>query len=89
LATLLAGAVLWIGGLKFAPGLHEHIHDDAQQENHHCVVKVFSDGVLTGEVTVGVEAPAVLITSQDRVAPEFHVESTPWRMPPGRAPPLD
>ena len=88
LGALLALSVVWIGALQFTPTAHADIHDDAHEADHHCVIEVFSEGVLVGDISVGVSTPATLLHSEAETAPVIQL-SPPERLhPPGRAPPL-
>lgn len=87
LATGLVWTVVWIGSLQFAPAAHESIHHDAHHEDHHCAVELFNEGVLMGEVAIGIDGPKSLVLALDEIAIAVSDISEAWRTPPGRAPP--
>jgi hypothetical protein len=88
LGAILAWCIIWIGALHYAPAAHSHIHGDAHEADHHCVIEVFSDGVLLDTFTIGVEAPATRLHSESAIASVILVETPARLRPPGRAPPL-
>ena len=88
LAALLAMAVVWIGTLHFSPTAHAAVHDDAHEADHHCVIEVFNEGVLLGDMTVGVATRGEQIPSVVVSYTSAWVASPDRLMPPGRAPPL-
>ncbi len=88
LGAALAWSIVWIGALQFAPTAHVDIHHDAHEADHHCVVEVFSKGVLVGDITVGISAPATLLHSEAATVPVIQLNPPERLHPPGRAPPL-
>ena len=88
LGMLLAWCIVWIGALHYAPTAHAEIHDDAHDVDHHCVIKVFSEGVLLDHATIGIDAPTTRLLPESSKAAVIFVESPAQLRPPGRAPPL-
>lgn len=88
LGAVLAGSVIWIGALHYAPAAHADLHHDATETDHHCVVEVFSDGVLIDTPDVSIHVPAERIGSEHELATPFHPEPASRLRPPGRAPPI-
>ena len=88
LGALLAWSIIWIGALQFAPTAHADIHHDAHEADHHCVVEIFSEGILVDEISVSVHAPTSLLQSEASSAEEIHLPTPNRLRPPGRAPPL-
>ncbi len=88
LGIVLALSVVWIGALHYAPAAHEHLHHDAHDEDHHCVVEIFADGVLSDVVELHVALAAEIIATEITVRSEVWLEETKHLRPPGRAPPL-
>ena len=88
LGSLLAWSIIWIGALKFAPTAHAEIHHDALDSDHHCVVEVFSEGVLLDSPAVGWHASAARLATENAFAQVKVLETPTWLRPPGRAPPI-
>ena len=55
LAAWLVGMVLLLDAMAACPELHELIHKDANEADHHCAVTVFAQGKVD---SVGCEVPA-------------------------------
>lgn len=87
-AVALVAAIVWIGGLSHAPAAHTAVHDHAGEADHHCVVEIFADGILLGDLNVAVSAPSELLVITNSVLPLAVYASDDWLTPPGRAPPL-
>lgn len=88
LGTVLAWSIVWIGALHYAPTAHAHVHHDADEADHHCVVEVFNEGVLADAPDPSVHAPAERIETEHQLATPFHPAPAARLRPPGRAPPL-
>ena len=88
LGALLAWCIVWIGALHYAPTAHAEIHDDAHEADHHCVVEVFSEGVILDHATIGIDAPSTPLRTEASRAEVIFVESPAQLRPPGRAPPI-
>lgn len=88
LGTVLAWSIVWIGALQFAPTAHADIHHDAHEADHHCIVEIFSEGILVDEISVEIHAPTSLLLSEASVAESVHLHTPDRLRPPGRAPPL-
>jgi len=89
IAAALVAAIVWIGGLSHAPAAHAAVHDHAGEADHHCVVEVFADGILVGDLRVAISARRELLATTNFVLPLAVYASDDWLTPPGRAPPWD
>jgi len=81
---------LWLFTVAMAvcPELHELIHKDADEHDHHCAVTMLLQGNVDATT---VEVPVVLSTVLVEITPriEFLVFSPAiGNLPPGRAPPV-
>ncbi|GAB5560917.1 MAG: hypothetical protein SynsKO_25640 [Synoicihabitans sp.] len=88
LGAALAWSIIWIGALQFAPTAHADIHHDAHEADHHCVIEVFSEGVLSGEISIEVHAPSTALHIEAATAEVVYLDTPDRLRPPGRAPPL-
>ena len=88
LSAVLAWSIVWIGALQFTPTAHADIHHDAHDADHHCVVEIFSEGILLGEISVSVTSPGSLLQSEAQSAEEIYLDTPDRLRPPGRAPPI-
>ena len=88
LGAALAWSIIWIGALQFAPTAHAEIHHDAHETDHHCVVEIFSEGILVAGISVSVHNPTSLLHSEASVAEAVDFNTPDRLRPPGRAPPL-
>ena len=89
LVPLLIGVILLIDLMAASPALHELIHVDAGQPDHHCTVTLFAHGQIdsaVGEIVV----PTISIRWIDTCPPVTIsvVDSLVVLLPPGRAPPV-
>jgi hypothetical protein len=87
LAALLVGLVLLLDAMAASPALHELIHKDADEADHHCAVTMFAQGKFDSATC---EVPAVIPTVCFETTPFifFSVFSTAIEnLPQGRAPP--
>jgi hypothetical protein len=88
LAAWLVGMILLLDAMAACPALHELIHKDADEADHHCAVTMFAQGKID---SVACEVPVVTPTVRVETAPaaNFIVFSAPVEnLPHGRAPPL-
>jgi len=88
LAAWLAGMILLLDAMAACPALHELIHKDADEADHHCAVTVFAQGKVD---SVTCEVPAVVPATWIEIVPriEFSVFCTAMAfLPDGRAPPV-
>ncbi len=88
LGAVLALGVVWIGALYFSPTAHAHVHNDAHEADHHCVVEVFADGVLSDVLELQVSLLATVVTAERVQTHDVWVGENKHLRPPGRAPPL-
>ncbi len=87
LAALLVGIVLLLDAMAACPALHEMIHHDADEADHHCAVTTLAHGkiesatceIIIPEPTVVIEKAQHFTFSVFRPAIE--------NLPQGRAPP--
>jgi hypothetical protein len=87
LAALLVGLVLLLNAMAACPALHELIHKDADEADHHCAVTMFAHGQID---SVTCEVPIVAPTVWVETVPlsGFSVFSSAIQnLPHGRAPP--
>lgn len=87
LGMVLACGIVWVGALHYSPTAHEHVHHDAHEEDHHCVVEVFADGLISEVVELHVAEATEGIATAMTVRCEVWLEETEHLRPPGRAPP--
>jgi hypothetical protein len=87
LATWLVGMVLLLDAMAACPDLHELIHKDAGEADHHCAVTVFAQGKVDSVACdVPVVAPTVWFETARTI--NFFAFSTAIEdLPHGRAPP--
>jgi hypothetical protein len=87
LAASLVGLILLLDAMAACPALHEMIHKDADEADHHCAVTMFAQGKVdsvTCEIIV--PEPTVLIETTQYFT--FSIFSpTIENLPQGRAPP--
>jgi hypothetical protein len=87
LASVLAGLVLLLNALAASPSLHELLHHDASQADHHCAVTLFAHGTVDASP---VDVPiSVTLTCLETVAVPVVSAFSPAieNLPAGRAPP--
>ncbi|HZF01660.1 MAG TPA: hypothetical protein VE344_07175 [Methylomirabilota bacterium] len=87
-AGLMLFLFLFTVAMVVCPELHELIHKDADEHDHHCAVTMLLQGKVDSTT---VEVPVVLSTVLVEVTPriEFHVFSPEiGNLPQGRAPPV-
>lgn len=87
LGVLLALSVVWIGALHYSPAAHDHAHHDAHEEDHHCVVEVFADGVISEVAELRVALATETVVAEISPRHEVWLEETKHLRPQGRAPP--
>jgi len=88
LAAGLVGMILLLDAMAACPELHELIHKDANEADHHCAVTVFAQGKVDLAIC---EVPIVKPTVwfETALPVNFPVFSAPIEnLPRGRAPPL-
>ncbi|HEU6449477.1 MAG TPA: hypothetical protein VFV23_13675 [Verrucomicrobiae bacterium] len=87
-ATLLAGMVLLLDAMAACPALHELLHHDCDDHEHHCAVTMFAHGKVDSvAVEISPAAATVLIQAEPQI--EFLVFAPAIKdLPPGRAPPF-
>ena len=87
LAALLVGVVLLLDAMAACPALHEMIHHDAGEADHHCAVTMFAQGkVESATCEIIIPQPTVLIETVRYFT--FSVFSPAIEnLPQGRAPP--
>jgi len=87
LAALLAGMILLLDAMAACPALHELIHKDAEQADHHCAVTMFAQGkVDSATVSVPVITTCVAIELTPQTGSSIFT-ATIENLPRGRAPP--
>ena len=87
LAAWLVGMVLLLDAMATSPALHELIHKDAGEVDHHCAVTMFAHGQVE---SAACDVPVVTPTVWFETIPlaKFSVASTVVEnLPHGRAPP--
>ena len=87
LAALLVGLILLLDAMAACPALHELIHKDADEADHHCAVTMFAQGkVEFATCEIIIPEPTVLIETARYFT--FSIFSPAIEnLPPGRAPP--
>jgi len=89
LAVFCALTVWMMGLLAASPQLHAALHSDADQSDHSCAVTLFSHGCDGGLGSVCLAcAPILFVACENAVQPVLPVADVPYRLPPGRGPPL-
>ena len=86
-AVLLVGLILLLNAMAACPALHEMIHKDADEVDHHCAVTMFAQGkVDSATCEIIVPEPTVLIETTQYFT--FSIFSPAIEnLPQGRAPP--
>jgi len=64
IASTVAACVLVAGWMAVSPELHEHLHHDANDAGHECLVTILS----SGGVDHAVDVPVVLVPLENAVA---------------------
>ena len=87
LAASLVGLILLLNAMAACPALHELIHKDADEADHHCAVTMFMHGqVESTTCDIPVVTPTISIEATSQI--KFSVLSTVIEnLPHGRAPP--
>ena len=87
LAALLVGLILLLDAMAACPALHELIHKDADEADHHCAVTMFAQGkVESATCEIIIPEPTVLIETAQYFT--FSIFSPAIEnLPQGRAPP--
>jgi len=88
LGMSLAWSIILIGAIHHSPAAHEHVHHDAHDEDHHCVVEVFADGLISEVAELHVAMATTGIAVENPVRCEVWLEETEHLRPLGRGPPL-
>jgi hypothetical protein len=87
LAALLVGVILFLDAMAACPALHEWLHKDANEPDHHCAVTLIAHGkVSVSACEIVISPPTVLVEA----TPHFvFVTFSPAieNLPQGRAPP--
>ncbi|HUJ11854.1 MAG TPA: hypothetical protein VL171_17730 [Verrucomicrobiae bacterium] len=88
LTALIVGTILLVDLMAASPALHEVIHRDAGEPDHHCVVTLFAHGQVNSAVCK-IVAPTIPIWWIDTVPPVTFLVAGPLSvlLPPSRAPP--
>jgi len=88
LVPLIVGTILLIDLMAASPALHELIHVDAGQPDHHCTVTLFAHGQVDSAVCE-IVAPTISIRWINDCPPVTvpFVDPLVVFLPPGRAPP--
>jgi len=88
LVPLIVGTILLIDLMAASPALHELIHVDAGQPDHHCTVTLFAHGQVDSAVCE-IVAPTISIQWIKTCPPVTipFVDPLVVLLPPGRAPP--
>ena len=87
LAALLVGLVLLLNAMAACPALHELIHKDADEHDHHCAVTMFAHGQVettTCDIPIITAAISIEITPQTGFS---FFSAAIENLPQGRAPP--
>jgi hypothetical protein len=85
---LLASLILLLNAMAACPALHELIHHDADSDEHHCAVTMFTHGqVDSATVDVSVATPPVSIESTPQIVFSVFTPAIE-NLPAGRAPPV-
>jgi len=89
MGLVLSCSILLAAFLAVEHGSHQAFHSDADHPEHQCLAAALSHGLVDSAAP----APVVVVTmdvSADGVAssPAFFLPSTPYRLLPGRAPPV-
>jgi hypothetical protein len=89
LAALLAGVILLLDAMAACPALHEMIHHDADEHDHHCAVTMLAQGkVDTATVDVPIINYSILPVETVSLAEIIVFSATIENLPPSRAPPV-
>jgi hypothetical protein len=88
LSLLCLAQILVVTTLAAAPGLHRHVHHDADHANHHCVVTILA----AGQVDAASDTPSIsrpyFVAIAPMLTPTAVFISVDYQLLPGRAPPL-
>jgi hypothetical protein len=87
LAAGLAALVWTLSLLAYAPTAHEHLHDDAHHEDHHCAIVLLAQGVDVAASAVRVPVPEFRLTTLPVAAPAEVVLPEARLLPPACGPP--
>ena len=87
LAVSLVGLILLLNAMAACPALHEMIHKDADEADHHCAVTMFAQGKIdSATCEIIIPEPTVLIETTRYFT--FSIFSPAIEnLPQGRAPP--
>ena len=87
LAVSLVGLILLLDAMVACPALHEMIHKDADEADHHCAVTMFAQGKVESAICeIIIPEPTVLIETAQYFT--FSIFSPAIEnLPQGRAPP--
>jgi hypothetical protein len=87
LAASLVGLILLLDAMAACPALHELIHKDAGEADHHCAVTMFAQGkVDSATCEVAIPPPTTLIETTRHFT--FSIfRPVIENLPQGRAPP--
>jgi len=88
LAVLLVGIVLLLDAMAVCPALHEMIHKDADETDHHCAVTTLAHGKIeSATCEVVIPEPTVIVEKVRHFT--FSIFSPAIEhLPQGRAPPV-
>ena len=85
---MLVGLVLLLDAMAASPALHELIHKDADEADHHCAVTMFAHGqVDSATVEVASFMPVGLVETTRQVVFSVFAPAIE-NLPAGRAPPV-
>ena len=87
LAVSLVGLILLLDAMVACPALHEMIHKDADEADHHCAVTMFAQGKIdSATCEIIIPEPTILIETPQSFT--FSIYSPAIKnLPLGRAPP--
>ena len=87
LAVSLVGLILLLDAMVACPALHEMIHKDADEADHHCAVTMFAQGKIdSATCEIIIPEPTILIETPQYFT--FSIYSPAIKnLPLGRAPP--
>jgi len=87
LAALLVGIVLLLDAMAACPALHEMIHKDADESDHHCAVTLLAQGKIEAASCEIITPPPTVIVETVRYFTISVFSPAIENLPHGRAPP--
>jgi len=88
LAALLVGIVLLLDAMAVCPALHEMIHKDADEADHHCAVTTLAHGKIESASTEIVIPPPTVVVETAQYFTYSIFSPAIGNLPHGRAPPV-